>query len=121
MSEVVETIKIESELSAGNPHGFIIINKTDFDGEIHTLFVEREKTAEEIAALEAELAAIKRIAADESNIPRDAKGLRTDGPTIEEWVAANYLAEHYPPEGYAENPPKNIGWSAAGSAPPPPA
>lgn len=27
--------------------------------------------------------------------------LRTDGPTLAEWVAAGYLAEHYPPEGYA--------------------
>lgn len=30
--------------------------------------------------------------------------LRTDGPTIEEWVAKGYRAEHYPPEGWAEVP-----------------
>jgi len=27
--------------------------------------------------------------------PRDSHGLRTDGPTIEEFVAAGYLPEHY--------------------------
>lgn len=27
--------------------------------------------------------------------------LRTDGPTLEEYVAAGYKAENYPPEGYA--------------------
>lgn len=30
------------------------------------------------------------------------KGLITGGPTLEEWTAAGYLAENYPPEGYAE-------------------
>ncbi|WP_316397344.1 hypothetical protein [Bradyrhizobium sp. 33ap4] len=28
-------------------------------------------------------------------------GLRQDGPTIAEWMAAGYRAEHYPPNGYA--------------------
>lgn len=27
--------------------------------------------------------------------------LRTDGPTVAEYVAAGYLAENYPPQGYA--------------------
>jgi hypothetical protein len=27
--------------------------------------------------------------------------LRTDGPTLAEWVAAGYAAENYPPHGYA--------------------
>ena len=27
--------------------------------------------------------------------------LRTDGPTVEEFVTAGYRAENYPPEGYA--------------------
>lgn len=27
--------------------------------------------------------------------------LRTDGPTVEEFVAAGYQADNYPPEGYA--------------------
>src|SRR5689334_7077706 len=33
--------------------------------------------------------------------PVDAEGLRTDGPTIAEWVAAGYRASAYPPSGYA--------------------
>jgi hypothetical protein len=28
--------------------------------------------------------------------------LRTDGPTLEEFISAGYKAEHYPPQGYAE-------------------
>jgi hypothetical protein len=28
-------------------------------------------------------------------------GRRLDGPTLEEWEAAGYLAVHYPPEGFA--------------------
>jgi hypothetical protein len=28
--------------------------------------------------------------------------LRTDGPTLEEWVAAGYKEENYPPAGYAK-------------------
>ncbi|NBF13085.1 HeH/LEM domain-containing protein [Pseudomonas sp. Fl4BN1] len=31
----------------------------------------------------------------------DTNGLRLDGPTIAEFVAAGYLAASYPPEGYA--------------------
>lgn len=30
----------------------------------------------------------------------DANGLKLDGPTIAEFVAAGYLAVNYPPEGY---------------------
>lgn len=29
--------------------------------------------------------------------------LKTDGPTLAEWVAAGYPADKYPPEGYAVN------------------
>jgi hypothetical protein len=28
--------------------------------------------------------------------------LRTDGPTMEQWIEAGYKPENYPPEGYAE-------------------
>ena len=31
----------------------------------------------------------------------DARGLRTDGPTIDEFVEAGYPASNYPPYGYA--------------------
>lgn len=33
--------------------------------------------------------------------PRNAAGLRTDGPTKAEWVAAGYAADKYPPTGWA--------------------
>lgn len=33
--------------------------------------------------------------------PNEANGLRTDGPTIEEYVEAGYDAASYPPTGYA--------------------
>lgn len=36
--------------------------------------------------------------------------LRTDGPTLKEYIAAGYKAENYPPEGYAvkEEPPAEV-------------
>lgn len=33
--------------------------------------------------------------------PTDAAGLRLDGPTYEEYVAAGYAPDTYPPQGYA--------------------
>jgi hypothetical protein len=39
-----------------------------------------------------------------SKPPRNEKGLRTDGPTLEEYVKAGYKAETYPPKGYAATP-----------------
>jgi hypothetical protein len=32
------------------------------------------------------------------------QNLRTDGPTLEQWVGAGYQIENYPPVGYAELP-----------------
>jgi hypothetical protein len=40
--------------------------------------------------------------------PRNTEGLRTDGPSIEEYVAADYGAASYPPSGYA--PVDSPGW-----------
>ncbi len=38
MSEsMIETVKIVSEKSDDNPHGYIVINAEDFDASIHTL------------------------------------------------------------------------------------
>lgn len=51
----------------------------------------------EIARMAAETPA--QVAAEDP--PRDDKGLRTDGPTIKEWVDRNYPARNYPPSGYA--------------------
>lgn len=36
--------------------------------------------------------------------PVDTNGLRTDGPTIEEWVEAGYQPQFYPPDGWCEKP-----------------
>ena len=36
--------------------------------------------------------------------PLDGNGLRLDGPTLEEWTAAGYKPEGYPPVDYAEKP-----------------
>lgn len=40
-------------------------------------------------------------ARDAAEAANQGDGLRTDGPTIAEFVAAGYRAENYPPEGYA--------------------
>lgn len=37
-----------------------------------------------------------------------AGGLRTDGPTFEDFTKAGYAPETYPPEGYAEKPSKGL-------------
>lgn len=34
-------------------------------------------------------------------LPRMGDGMRSDGPTVEEYVAAGYVARSYPPSGYA--------------------
>lgn len=31
----------------------------------------------------------------------NAQGLRTDGPTLAQWLKAGYTAKGYPPQGYA--------------------
>ncbi len=41
---------------------------------------------------------------EEDNAPRNEQGLRIDGPTLEEYTAAGYAPENYPPSGYAERP-----------------
>lgn len=41
---------------------------------------------------------------DENSPPVNAEGLRTDGPTLAEYVAEGYKAESYPPEGFAVKP-----------------
>jgi hypothetical protein len=52
----VETVKIQTEPSAENPTGIVIINKEDFDEKIHTLFVEKP-----VAPPQAGVAAIPEI------------------------------------------------------------
>lgn len=51
----LETVKIVSPVSEGNPHGYIVINKEDFDKEKHEIFVEKaDKKADKKAAEKAE-------------------------------------------------------------------
>lgn len=42
--------------------------------------------------------------ANEDNPTTSPAKLRTNGPTLREYVAAGYPAETYPPQGYAERP-----------------
>lgn len=46
--------------------------------------------------------AVVSVAKDEP--VTNAGELKTDGPTMEEWLKAGYKPEHYPPQGYAEKP-----------------
>ncbi|MDE2097470.1 MAG: hypothetical protein KGL39_09515 [Patescibacteria group bacterium] len=48
----------------------------------------------------------------------NADGLRTDGPTLAEYVAAGYKAESYPPQGYAPKlePPQGVNTGAQAEA-----
>ena len=50
MSENVATVRIEAAKSAENPLGFIIINESDFNAEVHTPFVEKPKSKAELKA-----------------------------------------------------------------------
>ena len=51
--------------------------------------------------------------APEAEALTDESGNRLDGPTIEEWVGAGYLPEHYPPRGWAIKPSDGLlAWNA---------
>lgn len=56
-----------------------------------TPVVEPLKTEAEIESLRQDAVALMEA----------TKPLRTDGPTLEEYVKAGYAAENYPPQGYA--------------------
>lgn len=48
---------------------------------------------------------------------RGADEVRTDGPTVEEFVTAGYRAENYPPQGYASrSTPEEIATAVAAQA-----
>ena len=63
-------------------NGPVIINKSDFDPAIHTLYDAGEATVI-------------------PEPPLDENGLRLDGPTVAEYVQAGYSVDNYPPAGYA--------------------
>jgi hypothetical protein len=45
------------------------------------------------------------LAEEVTGPPVDAAGMRTDGPTLDEYVKAGYSADSYPPRGYADKRP----------------
>lgn len=77
----IPTVMIETE------NGPVVINKDDFNPEIHKLADTVVSNVEPVP--------------EPPPQPLNADGLRTDGPTIAEFVQAGYLASNYPPAGYA--------------------
>lgn len=62
------------------------------------------KRVEDQDALEGALAEgwrLRRVLEPEPEPPTPPSVLRTDGPTLAEYLAAGYLMENYPPKGYA--------------------
>lgn len=55
----------------------------------------------ELDALHAAEAVLKAAEAKLAVAEAPTPPLRTDGPTLEEYVKAGYSADHYPPAGYA--------------------
>lgn len=54
-------------------------------------------------ALKAELAALKESLSIKKQTA--AAALKTDGPTVQQWIAAGYKAKDYPPPGYTAKSP----------------
>lgn len=44
--ETCKTVRVKSPISVDNESGFIIINESDFDADVHELFDETPKAAE---------------------------------------------------------------------------
>jgi len=92
----LKTVTINTE------NGPVVINASDYDESKHTL-----------APLNSD--------ALRSTPTVNSEGLRLDGPTIAEFVAAGYLAANYPPTGYASrSTPEEIAAASAPAAPPTP-
>lgn len=57
--DTVETVNVVAPVTAANPTGFVVINKSDFDAEIHKLFgevkIEAKKIVAEVKKVEAEV------------------------------------------------------------------
>lgn len=51
-----ETVRVACPVVEGNPHGFYVINESDFDAAIHTPFVETQAQIDAQAEAEAALA-----------------------------------------------------------------
>ncbi len=75
-----------------------LISSVGIDGQLM-----RRGTLLEVTEAEAKnlLYRGKAVLATESDLTGAGQSLRTDGPTLEEYIAAGYTAEGYPPAGYA--------------------
>jgi hypothetical protein len=86
-------------VNSDDPTTFIIINAADFDPARHQLFEGDGAPPAPMAVPDATLPTTASAEAEAPITP-----LRTDGPTFEDYVAAGYAPESYPPVGYAEVP-----------------
>jgi hypothetical protein len=48
MSETVETVRVTCPITEGNTQGFYLINKSDFDADVHELFEGDVPAVEEV-------------------------------------------------------------------------
>lgn len=96
----METLFIET---AAGP---VAINKVDFDPNIHKLSSPENMPLPTGGVVPAETQTTKDANGNNVN-PGDggqfvpAPELRTDGPTVAEFVTSGYQASNYPPTGYA--------------------
>lgn len=114
MSDVLPVVRIATS------NGPVEINRSDYDPAIHTL-AEGEPAPPPTAAPPAPVGNGKSLGGVPSGPPVDPNALRDDGPTVEEYVAAGYLAVNYPPAGYASrSTPEAIKAAIAATTPAPP-
>lgn len=113
LQDIVKTVKVRVPPTKGNEAGVVEINATDYDRKKHTLVDEDEPELEFLRKAEADEKAKFELA--EKNAPRNAEGLRLDGPTRETWIKAGYSIKGYPPHGYAAiETPATVGALSAG-------
>lgn len=79
----------------------IIIVKKPFPFSADGNHVVEVGTGEQDVSERCALVAVEHLGVASYPNQLDANGLKLDGPTIAEFVAAGYLAVNYPPEGYA--------------------
>ncbi|ARB26221.1 hypothetical protein HX787_10940 [Pseudomonas tolaasii] len=78
----------------------IIIVKKPFPFSVDGNHVVEVGAGEQDVSERCALVAVEHLGVASYPNQLDANGLKLDGPTIAEFVAAGYLAVNYPPEGY---------------------
>jgi hypothetical protein len=78
---------------AKNQPGTVVVEETALEAQVPPPATIEEATAEAPAQEDA--------VAKTAPIAEPLTGLRHDGPTLKQWVAAGYDAAAYPPAGYA--------------------